>query len=446
MSFSYIDPISRPVKSDAWEVFCCSDTHMGNNRLTNDLHGGRRRDRVLKFLRRIKTRMSIMIANPDPEYPKKMFDVVFHGDIFDFWKAIRNPLPDETLQTLGSRLDYGFRFKEILDYNSDILSSLASILCQSGDPQLTPKFFFLFGNHDDPIEYNPGLYRNWFMQKITQEAKKLFPGSPSLLSAISTNVKFGDSVYWNKPLKLYIEHGHRFDDHNKRRIHPKISGNTISEGQIIVEGFLNGLHDLNLNPNYFSIKFYANSSVRKALRLIDNFYKEQDALAHISKACIAAKADDIIYNLLGQAVAMFINANFDPTLTMSIAAGIAHPDPAKAALLIQAALLIRRMFLSDECRKGAEEILNGNDKYTKGITGNVIPKIVVLGHTHINYAEEELKSIIVKRQYCNTGTFVDIYKKRPPNQRVYPEYLHIRHVPYMGIRVQAASGKYNIVI
>lgn len=422
MSSGYRDPTLRVMRSNASRVYCMSDIHMGNARPTNDLTG-----RSYIHFRNVLLKLKGTINTGETN----KFDLVFNGDVFDFWKAIPEPLPNENDLKLGDlKKDYNLRrFQEILQYNHDIIKILAGMIF---DPRYEKGMHLIIlpGNHDDVFpqyerEFRKKLIEHFIVAAYLEGIITNLNQQATYVYELNKRLHTRYVVYWNKKLKLYIEHGHRFDDHNRLRTID--SRNIESEGQIIVEGLLNGLHDINLNQNQHLWRFYLrrNSKLRKALRLIDNFYDPLDGIQLIKKIANDSNMSQAYDLLRWDMVHNFRHAEMELIDLADFVLGSYN--------WVQVAADVFRRNVWDRKptpKENAREIMNYNDSWARRSTGGIKPKIVIFGHTHINESDPPLDKKNVPRQYVNTGTFVESYEtSNPPFRTVLPQWVKIEARP-----------------
>lgn len=400
MSYKYLKPPRILWPAHTTKVFCLSDVHLGNSRPTNDL-GKSNKARLLKVLDKI--RAELVPGN------LHSFDLVLNGDTFDFWKAVPNPLPSEdgSPGIGGYRLhdyqDYIHRFNEILTHNNDVITSLANILFKPDPEEMGVRLYILTGNHDDPASsqlHGTTEFRTLLVRTIAQAgiaAQKI----PSFMHS-AYFVGINDRVYWDAPqiyhnrrMKLHIQHGHRWDNHNILR--ESLNAVLWSEGQIIVEHFLNGLHDINLNTYEFGWEEAEELSpiLMTTLRNIDNFTDPLNAERYAM--AIAAPNVDVKMLFRKHGLSAFWMADQKTKWTLATLPWISDVM----------ALIYKYILRGDHVK-----ILQ---KQALALLGNPINKIVLLGHTHIYDAEPPLNRSPVPQQYVNTGTFVDVLQYKPSN-------------------------------
>ena len=419
--------ISYPSRSPM--VFCASDIHMGNSRKTNDLTGHTVAEFgfFLKYLHKQLAKYS--------ERRPSAFDLVLNGDVFDFWKSIPDPLPRscdylssgtsrKDCLKLGSKEDYVRRFNEIIDHNRGILSWLVPVIYDK-DLENGCTLIILPGNHDDIFPTYEPLFRKKLIEGLVNAAIEngYITDTPAnrkkwAADIIGPRLKTNRTSYWNKKLKVYAEHGERFDNHNRLR---EISNQNVeSQGQLIVEGLLNWLHDLNLNSSqhWWRIWLKNNPSAQLALRLIDNFENPVDAVKYIENAIKSKEAKESLN------VAFIENLKYADMHFFASLASLTSFSRNLQNILNS----IFRKSGKKKCRQAADKILEGKDQRVLTVTGGVKPKIVLLGHTHVNDAVPLLKDLINQpKQYINTGTFVDHYISVPSshNESIRPLYAKI---------------------
>jgi len=403
----YLPPLDIAWVSRRELVFTLSDIHMGNSRPTSDL-SGRNASEVVKILNSIEGQL-----NPGQW---EAFDLVFNGDTFDFWKAIPNPVPSEVSSPghPGYRLDtiedYEQRFREILAQNQWLPLMLARIIFRPDPFEMGCHVYILGGNHDDPADpqrFGPARFKRMLVGSIVTAALQqgLVPPTPQFMAIYQAEVE--RRLHWGRPmiysnpqLAVHIEHGHRWDKNNQlRRDHGQV---IYSEGQILVENFMNGLHDINLSKFFFGwldlmrgMPGPAQRKLRDGLRWIDNFTSELGCRNYLSARFGGmAKIEEAI------------NQDF------ALSQWQRDPSTWQQVLLLTlpevAELLYKVFFRHDQVadlQNAAQTLMNQSG--TK--------RIVVFGHSHIidKVPVRQPAPQVVKRQYVNTGTFVDMAEFNP---------------------------------
>jgi hypothetical protein len=439
-------------RSSAEYVFCLSDIHLGNQRLTNELMKGESEriyfisvlDDIKQYIDRYRRETSASTSELDlvvePSIPPTV-DVVFNGDTFDVWTAIPDPLPKEGDLELGTAADYSKRFGQILDYNEDILVKITEIIVAGG--RAGSHVIFVTGNHDDPLPEYTGIFKQLLIDKLTNMLGRgvivpppFEPAQSNFVNWLMSFINLGDNVYWNQKLRLYIEHGHRHDEDNmKRQIKNGNDWHDIpSKGQIIVEGTRNTQRDLNLNPLYHRWTHWFRSphnprEARRALSLF-NFYNPADWLAYLEEQLAAAginedesDADDLLEWEIGS---VFRHAD------KPITAGLILGTPGFIAdILARFIFWVKRSTFVENLRDAADTILDGStsDDWSFRVY-NIPPRIVVFGHSHVNDADPPINgNENVDRQYVNTGTFIKFYRSRPPINSIRPQWISVKFQP-----------------
>jgi len=371
------------------KIFCLSDIHLGNTRPTNDCTPARKRK-----LTRVLMKIGSELVHGDLQ----SFDLVLNGDIFDFWKAIPNPMPSTAKPpimdafNLHSLEDYKKRFAEILESNQDIVSILTGLLYDTPDPNTGSNLYILTGNHDDPADdsmFGAGVFR----QMLVDNMQALAPAG--FHQEIDDRVKWGrPPIYTNRTLKVHIQHGHRWDEANLLR---RDNGDIIwSEGQVLVENFLNGLHDNNINTMEFAwerlIQLHPN--IVKPLQLMDNFTEHTAGMDYVN-AMIPSQSRSELEALMEKHFLMTLwqanhrSAAFVATL----------PIPGLVGVLQALYEIVNRDHARDMLRSAAATVIGLGQS-----------KIVLFGHSHIFDHIPPLNNQTEDNQYVNTGTFVDVYK------------------------------------
>lgn len=437
MSFEYIQPSTKRHTSRASELYCTSDVHLGNERWTNDLHRKHNATGHAGFIAFLgEVAAKVATAAQPGNINLDVLDLVLHGDIFDFWKAIPNPLHGEHDFELHSDADYVQRFAEILDYNDDVLWQLCLVIYHH-ELKVGAHLYILPGNHDEAspqliaTELRPRLLRR--LAAIARQNGLIPPtGEAAYVAVLEKQVHWGaEQVYDNTLLLVHIQHGHRWDNANL----PRRDNNTVllAEGQVLVESFLNGLHDLNLCTFQYPWErlreqLMAQPAPRLDLeqfgRHIDNFDSELGAADYL-RALVAQHGGELDALLRNHSSATFWQMDWkglSAATSMSLIATIGE-------FFAGIGYALKRELWNPVLRQAGIDILDG--KYI-GVWPTV-PKVVVMGHSHVFDLEPFQNPSPASRQYINSGTWVDVFRFDPANpttpQRLsYERPVHCRSV------------------
>lgn len=442
MAIEYDRPTTHiHVVRDTDKVISLSDVHMGNSRPTNDLLTDHRQ-KVMNFLD------FIFATEMNNEGNLRCFDLVFNGDTFDFWKAIPNPLPAEeraipfTLPQppiasfpwpisipfasnmtrtypLHSDDDYDQRFKEILEENDDIIDGLARVF-YCIERKSGAYIYMLTGNHDDPA-YNAkrvGKYKEMLLKALAEKIVYSLPTLGDVDNFMNTHSPrliwdYPTATYENRVVKTHVQHGHRWDDHNVLRKDTARNIPLVSEGQILVENFLNGLHDFNLSTCVHAWEYqleickksgHSPRELKMILRNFDNFKGFQEAVSYL---------EDTFNNTNPELEELFVH-QIESTLYQmgwtgaSLAASLINTLSLSTLVTHILTKWIRRSDSRRDWQQYAQRILtNVEDSATKNQV-----KVVLFGHTHLvdlQPRNQPAPNNIVDTQYVNTGTAVDLF-------------------------------------
>lgn len=402
MAITYVGPRREVHQGTVPVVHCASDVHLGNARPTNDLTGRMKSD-FIQYLFEVAYRTPVSPAGDQTH----AFDLVLNGDIFDFWKAVPDPLPKENDLDLHSLADSMLRFTQILDSNNEFCVALAAILFRPFE-EVGAHVIILVGNHDDPVEiHGAAVFLPVLLSRITAAAvasNLVAPAdAPRYLQNISRRLFWGPTVYENRTLQLHVQHGHRWDNHN--RLREDNGRSLLSEGQILVEAFINVLHDLNLLTFEYGWEQAREQApfLQKALQRIDNLTDHLDAFDYIQSVA-ASSGIDVGDLLRHHFFAAFRQADQNALATLG---GI--PVLSDAAELLYR-ILPRRSIVST-LRNAAERIFNNQEP---SATANQC-RIALFGHSHIFDADPQPLPLpqLADTQYLNTGTWVEVLQYNP---------------------------------
>jgi len=363
-------------------VYIVSDFHVGSNRnfpgqvnkqLSNDFH-----ERTLKrFLEWLKA-----VDNDAARYDH--YDIVMNGDFLDLWQAAR-PNNDT----------YENRLNDILETNETDDTNFFSQL--GGFIRNSPKcrFYYLIGNHDDPLYSgdNSGdelfgegnsFYSNRNMVKL-----KLRAGTTSLMS-FAFNKQYTNSRY-----QLFVEHGHQHDSTNLKDENGEPSG-----GQQVAQQIN---HMQEIDSDFGKIENTPNQETAKYLSCLN---KRDDTPQNVKDEIEKLK------NISIDAESYFVGNIVDFLLTDNMVSSLIidriEPSSVRANEL-----------------KEALEIINDSSK---------IPsyKIVVFGHTHLH--DLQPPQPYSSWAHANTGTWIDDIEFSPSNGCTLTSSPS--HLPYVKISKQ----------
>jgi UDP-2,3-diacylglucosamine pyrophosphatase LpxH len=394
-------------------IYTISDTHLGNSRPTNDLPASSLGlQQLAAYLRNLAASITDGQLNA--------FDLVINGDFLDFWKAVPNPLADGGAFPLHVSGDYSTRLIEILNYPAydPIWEAMSRILWAWNDQnqeflEAGGHIYILVGNHDDPIQFeNVGNYTKALLNRILEitQNRTLTPVSV-LASWMAQRLHWGATYYRNRSLRTHIEHGHYIDPENLRRDDNGVI--LVAQGHVIVEGFINGCHDLNLN----SMKFFWERVVRtgsvgttigSALPLIDNFDENTGGRDFvIALAQLGGVPEPVDQALRTQILMTVWEADLNRN---AVAAG---QIPGVGDLVEKVYLAFFRGASGNQRQYArAQADLFGRRLTIPGVYTPVMAnpptiRVVVMGHTHREEFQPAPQLGTVDYQFVNTGTFVE---------------------------------------
>ena len=353
------------------------------------------------------------------------FDLVMHGDVFDFWTSIPDPLDDGATFPMHTTADYMKRFEEILDNpaHKAVWNAMARILWAWDDAngrhlEAGASIYILAGNHDDPISFEIGaaLARKMIFERIVaEETKRRGTVEAESRSWMLPRFHVGATNYANGFLGTHIEHGHFLDHHNLRRLDGAMQH--IAQGQIIVEDFLNGCHDLNLKSiKYFWERTYAaggaaTGTLQGAMSLINNFSQNAHGKLFVEKVAEAAQIPEVGEALRRQTLLTLWNAGDELRSAVSTA-----EMPLIGRLAEEVYKVLYREDKKPEQRARAQSIFGSAIPFSP----NSMPdrnrpcKIVVMGHTHNEDFHPAPQTSAVDNQFVNTSTWIEARVIDPP--------------------------------
>jgi hypothetical protein len=422
MTMEYVLPPTARYKSVAREVYCTSDVHLGNTRWTNDLHKQNNSPNFNGFLTFLgEVAATVAQAAQPGNVNLNVLDLVLHGDIFDFWKAVPNPLFGEDQFHLHTEEDYVQRFREILAYNEEVLWQLCLILYHF-ELKVGAHVYILPGNHDAaPGQIIPNRLRPMLLDALVRAADtgNLIPptGQQAYRAALDGQLHWGkEEVYDNTELLLHIQHGHRWDNANLPRREDNID--MLAEGHILVESFLNGLHDINLStfqPAWEHVRTVMarkpaphNINLAELGRRMDNFDSELGAADYL-RAVISMHGGEVDTLMRNTTSATFWQMDWKVLSALASLPIIADIGELFAKL----GSALRRSMFSPMLQDEGNRILDG--AYSQ--VWPTVPKVVVMGHTHIFDEDPPTSASSTSsmapptegtRQYINSGTWVDV--------------------------------------
>jgi len=192
-------------------IYIVSDFHIGSDEHHKHNSNDMGQATLKKFIHWLKS------VDNDARFAPH-YDVIMNGDFLDLWQAFR-PKPKKDT--------YKNRLIDILKSNEIFFSRLGGFVSNNHRCH----FHYLFGNHDDPlvnVKHNPKIDPHFEKSSSSGDLKKIvsakFPSNPKsrLVPPIGrvwtyTTFIIKDSYYYNDKLKVWVEHGHRYDDDNLRK-------------------------------------------------------------------------------------------------------------------------------------------------------------------------------------------------------------------------------------
>lgn len=243
-------------------------------------------------------------------------------------------------------------------------------------------------------------------------------------------------VYDNQTLLLHIQHGHRWDEANLPR--QENGRDLLAEGHILVESFLNGLHDINLStfqPAWEQLRDVMahkpaphNIDIAALGRSMDNFDSELGSADYLRTVIgnHGGEVDALLRNTMSATFWQMQWSALSALTSVPIISDIGE-------LFARIGYGLKRAFFIPTLRREGNNLLDG---VYSGLWPTV-PRVVVMGHSHIFDRDPVANPSPATRQYINSGTWVDVLQYDPANPSVpkrlsYERSVRCRIVPLPG--------------